>query len=102
MLEEPEEDHKGNWGSQDQVAALQWLHNFMPHFGADQNQVTLAGCSAGGGSQGRSNIHAKYLTKNFPQKINTSNQVVHFTGRRGLALFPTRHPNGTRCALLWL
>ena len=34
-----------------QVAALKWLHHFMGHFGADNTQVTLAGCSAGGGSQ---------------------------------------------------
>ena len=38
------------------VAAIKWLHHFMGHFGADNTQVTLAGCSAGGGSQTRSKI----------------------------------------------
>ena len=44
---EPGQQYKGNWGLQDQLAALKWINMFGGVFGGDVNQVTLDGCSAG-------------------------------------------------------
>ena len=39
--------YKGNWGLQDQLAALKWIKMFGGVFGGDTSQVSLDGCSAG-------------------------------------------------------
>ena len=46
-----EGDVRANWGFMDQQLGLSWASKFMGHFGGDKNEVTLTGCSAGGGGQ---------------------------------------------------
>ncbi|KOB70764.1 Antennal esterase CXE14, partial [Operophtera brumata] len=44
------EDVPGNAGMKDQVALLRWVNRNIASFGGNPNDVTIAGCSAGGGS----------------------------------------------------
>lgn len=73
------EDVPGNAASKDQVALLRWVNRNIASFGGNPNDVTIAGCSSGGGS-------VEYLTLSpmatglFKKVITESGAVFGTTG----------------------
>jgi para-nitrobenzyl esterase len=61
-----EAGHSGNYGSLDQLAALQWVQKNIAAFGGDPGNVTIAGQSAG--SSGVHNLVASPLAKGLFQR----------------------------------
>ncbi|MFD9968661.1 carboxylesterase/lipase family protein [Streptomyces sp. NPDC059011] len=49
-LTDPETGEFANWGLQDQLALLHWVHRNAAAFGGDPGNITLCGTSAGGAS----------------------------------------------------
>ncbi|CAG9782834.1 unnamed protein product [Diatraea saccharalis] len=61
------EDIPGNAGMKDQVALLRWVKENIVFFGGNPNDVTIAGCSAGGASTDL--LMMSKLTKGLFRKV---------------------------------
>jgi para-nitrobenzyl esterase len=81
----------GNYGSEDQIAMLQWVHRNIARFGGDPEHVFLYGTSAGGGNicalltspMTKGLIHAVAMQSSVPSgcEIPTLADVERGTGQ---------------------
>ncbi|KOB70765.1 Uncharacterized protein OBRU01_10430 [Operophtera brumata] len=73
------EDVPGNAGMKDQVALLRWVNRNIASFGGNPNDVTIAGCSAGGGSVDMLTLSPMTVGL-FNKVITESGSSLAFTG----------------------
>ena len=78
LAAESEPGTTGNYGLLDQIKALEWVHNNIAAFGGDNDNVTIAGESAGSSSVNA--LCASPLTKGFFRRaIGESSSVIQQT-----------------------
>jgi para-nitrobenzyl esterase len=95
----------GNYGSQDQIAMLQWVHRNIARFAGDPAHVFLYGTSAGGGNicalltspMTKGLIHAVSMQSSVPSgcEIPTLADVEKGTGKTLVGLLGCGNGNGT-------
>lgn len=66
LLSAEDGGHSGNYGTQDQAAALKWIYENIAQFGGNPENITVFGQSAGGGSV--KNMVVSPLAKNMIKK----------------------------------
>jgi para-nitrobenzyl esterase len=96
---ESERSVSGNYGTLDQIAALQWVRDEIAAFGGDPANVTIFGESAGGHSVGQ--LMASPLARGLFQRAiamsgSGTHQLLHL--RAGLPARPSAEALGSQIA----
>ena len=102
FLAHPELDREGpsgDYGLQDQLAALQWVRANIAKFGGDPDNVTLAGESAGSHAIGI--LMASPLSKGLFQKAIGSSGAFWDGEHGSLATFEEAHERGSGSRRTW-
>jgi len=82
LTAESEQGVSGNYGTLDQIAALQWVQENIAHFGGDPDNVTIFGESAGGESVAHmmtSPLAAGLFHKAIMQSPANGGQMIHLS-----------------------